>query len=201
MKKIILSCLLLFFLCQAVYAETNADKIESLNNEIRRLSNKLEVTSNPAHRKQINSLIAQYKARLAAVQEEEKKSGENYVKFIPKVGLVAGSAGIGLDLHWKNGPVILKPAIGYAINSSPSLTVLTAGLGIVFPFGQDNYFGVDAVFGSYSAKVKLTGSGDVGSGSTIGGALVYGRRITNNIVGEIGYGTNLGVLASLGYIL
>ncbi|OGC04095.1 hypothetical protein A2276_05705 [candidate division WOR-1 bacterium RIFOXYA12_FULL_43_27] len=194
MKKIVLLLVFVLLCGTMVWADSVADRRDRLNNEIRRLSNILQDTKDKKKKAGLQKSINMYKTELAALPKDDGQAPS--VKWLLKGGLSGGAAAIGAGLDFSLSKINMRFDLDYGIGSNYS--VLIANLGPVFNFGL-NYVNVALDYAGYSKKVELTGAGQVGAGSTFGASLTFGRKFTGNLSAEIGYGTNLGILAGLVY--
>lgn len=206
MKKILcLSLLFLFvFMVSQSFAGTEDDKAK-INNEIRRLTEKLKASNVKSHRVKIQQLILTYKQRLARMQETEllTQSGKNIYAFegiTPSIGFGGGSALLSIGYR-RVSPMLMHVGVGYGFGNSFSLLEGRAGVGYLL--SDKNYIALDLTYASYSKKVEgvMGVSGTLGAGGSIGIGAVYGHRINENILTEVGYSTNLGAIVKVGYIL
>ncbi|NQU17723.1 MAG: hypothetical protein HQ564_06610 [Candidatus Saganbacteria bacterium] len=206
-KVVMRSCGLLLLALSVVeglvvscYAESPDNQKEKLKNEIRRLTVKLNNITNKTHRIKIKQMIYEYRERLAEVEKKsEVKSVQSDKRLIPKLGFGAGAGLMEAAYRLPYREFVLEPALGYALGNSYS--VFICKLGMISPLNLESHLGLSINYASYSTRVEFSGVGRIGSGGTLGAGLVYGRKIKENIIAEIGYSTNLGLQAGLGIVL
>ncbi len=204
MNKIVILVLLFMFIFVSVGFASQEEEKTKINNEIRRLTVKLKTSKVKSHRVKIQKLILKYKQRLARIQEEELLSQSGMNKYalegrVASLGFGGGGALLSLGYQKLGGPALLRGGVGYGLGSNYSILEAKAGLGYII--SGKNYVALDLTYASYSKKIEgvLGVSGNLGAGGSIGVGIIYGHKI-NNLLAEIGYVTNLGVMAKLGIL-
>ena len=199
MKRIIIIVFCLMFLAQLAFADATSDKIKRTEAEIQRLEIKLKTTTSPQHRQLIISTINSHKSNLARLKKiETEKPKASKRQLVPKVGLSGGATLLGADFSMPVGAFRLKVGAGYGLGSEYNVTDGRIGIEREFRIGN---IGIAGTYADYTKKVEIPVGGIQEKGSSFGGAIYLNRRIMRNLLAQVGYSTNLGILAELGFVL
>ena len=113
-----------------------------------------------------------------------------------KAGLAGGGLQIGaLTDKAINDKATMVGDIGYAFGSGYG--VLSIGGSVKYAVKDNLNAGIGISYSSYSAGVTISGPGNISSGGGVGIGIFADTKVRDNIIGQIGYDTRLGLIALL----